>query len=660
LSANPTESRGASRLFLVGLLTGLTAALSPFPAHAAEEAAAATQSEPTALQSAFTAASLEFGVPVSVLLSVSYNVSRWEQHGGAPSVSGGYGPMHLTRVDSGQLAPLKDDEAAEAGTLDLDDPRFHTLEAAAQLLGVAPEQLQSDAAQNIRGGAALLAQYARYTLGREPTSAADWYGAVALYSGSSEQSLASDFADRVYATIREGRSRTTLDRQTVTLTAEPVSPNTDTVARLALRSSAGNASSDVECPQGMPCDFIPAAYARNLPSPTSYGNYDLAARPGDGLDIRYIVIHDTEVDYNGTLAIFTNSRSAASAHYLVRSTDGHTTQLVPTRHAAWHAGNWYVNAHSVGIEHEGVAIQGAAWYNEQLYHSSARLVRYLAKRFNVPLDRNHIVGHDNIPGTTNTTQGGMHWDPGPFWDWSHYMNLLRGGEGQPDADPRNADIVEIDPNFQTNAPAMTYCYTSANCTAVPEQPASFVYLYTAPSFSAPLISNPFITAPGSRANNWANKAVAGQLFYRAEKQGDWAAIYFSGQKAWFYNPHGVNTKSGRGVVITPKAGKVSVPLYGRAYPEAEAYPSTIRAQAIVPLNPYSIPAGQRYVAEGPFPSDYYYSPTYTPTVEGSNKQVVVGQTLYYQVSYNHRFAFVKASDVDVVSADSNGGGRLAQ
>jgi N-acetyl-anhydromuramyl-L-alanine amidase AmpD len=638
-------------------MTGLVATVSPLEARAAEDTASVQQTDATALQSAFTMAALEFRVPLSVLLSVSYNVSRWEQHGGAPSVSGGYGPMHLTRVDNAQIISRKDDETEEAGALDLDDPRYHTLEAAAQLLGVAPEELQRDAAQNIRGGAALLAQYARYTLGREPTSVADWYGAVALYSGSPEHFMAHDFADRVYATIREGKSRTTQDGQTVTLTAEAVTPDTSTAAGLSLRTSSNDRNGDIECPQGVPCDFIPAAYARNLPSPTSYGNYDLAIRPSDGLDIRYIVIHDTEVDYNTTLAIFTNSRSAAAAHYVVRSSDGHTTQMIPTRHIGWHAGNWYVNAHSIGVEHEGVAIQGAAWYNEQMYHASARLVRYLAKRFNVPLDRNHVVGHDNIPGTSNTNQGGMHWDPGPFWDWSHYMNLLRGGEGQPDSDPRNEDIVEIDPNFQTNSPAMTYCYTSTNCRDVPEQSASFVYLHTAPSFSAPLLPNPFITAPGTRANNWANKAVAGQLFYRADTEGDWDAIWFSGQKAWFYNPHRANSKSGRGVVITPKAGLASIPLFGRAYPEAAAYPPEIRPQALIPLTPYSIPAGQRYVAEGPFRSDYYYSPTYTPTVEGSNKRVIVGQTLYYQVSYNHRFAFVRASDVDVVPADSNGGGR---
>jgi N-acetyl-anhydromuramyl-L-alanine amidase AmpD len=656
LKANPVGSGGATRSFLKGVVTGLAVTFSSLPAHAAETAAPAQQSAAPSLQSAFTSAALEFRVPVSVLLSVSYNVSRWEHHKGAPSVSGGYGPMHLTRVDSAQLSPRKDDESSEAGAIDFNDPSFHTLEAAAQLLGVAPEQLQQDPAQNVRGGAALLAQYARYTLGREPSSAADWYGAVAMFSGSSDQAVALDFADTVYATIQQGLSRTTLDGETVTLTAEPITPNTGTVAALALRSSTSRTGSgDTECPEGLACDSVPAAYVQNSSRPTDYGNYDVAARPHDGLDIRYIVIHDTETTYNSTLALFTNPRYKASAHYVVRSSDGHVAQMVPTAHVAWHAGNWYVNAHSLGIEHEGVAIQGAAWYNEQLYRASARLVRHLAKKFNVPLDRAHIVGHDNIPGTITTNQGSMHWDPGPFWDWGHYMNLL-GGEDQHESEHHNKDILLIDPQFQTNTPAMTYCYTSSNCTAVPEQSASFVYLYTAPSLTAPLITNPFITAPGSRANNWANKAVAGQQFYRAEHRGDWDAIYFSGQKAWLYNPHHANTKSGRGVVITPKAGLASIPLYGRAYPEAAAYPTGINPQSIVPLTPYSIPAGQRYVAEGPFPSDYYYSPTYAPQVEGSDHRVVVGQTLYYQVSFNHRFAFVKASDVDVVPADEPGHG----
>ncbi|GDY67449.1 hypothetical protein SAV14893_068420 [Streptomyces avermitilis] len=50
----------------------------------------------TRLQRAFADAAAEYRVPQSVLLGVSYLQSRWDTHDGAPSVIGGYGPMHLT------------------------------------------------------------------------------------------------------------------------------------------------------------------------------------------------------------------------------------------------------------------------------------------------------------------------------------------------------------------------------------------------------------------------------------------------------------------------------------------------------------------------------------------------------------------------------------
>jgi hypothetical protein len=37
----------------------------------------------------------EFGVPVRLLLAISYNQSRWERQGGAASVDGGFGLMDL-------------------------------------------------------------------------------------------------------------------------------------------------------------------------------------------------------------------------------------------------------------------------------------------------------------------------------------------------------------------------------------------------------------------------------------------------------------------------------------------------------------------------------------------------------------------------------------
>ncbi len=593
-------------------------------------------------QAAFAAAAKEFGVPEGILLGVSYNVSRWETHGGAPSFAGGYGPMHLTQVSAAQLGG-KGDDAARVSRPDPSDPALHTLDAAAQLLGLSPDTLKHDPAQNIRGGAALLAAYARDTVGAIPASAADWYGAVAKYSGSQEAAVALDFADTVYGTIQQGASRTTNDGQAVTLRADKVTPNKATANALQLRNSKHTGSA--ECPNGLACEFIPAAYVLNNPDdPSDYGNYDLANRPADGLDIRYIVIHDTEVNYAGTLAIFQNPFAYVSSHYVIRASDGHIAQMVETKNVAWHAGNWYVNGHAIGLEHEGFAIEGATWYSEQMYHASAKLVRYLAQKYNIPLDRAHIIGHDDIPYPTQA-QYLMHWDPGPFWDWAHYMELL-GASINPSGGDNGGNIVTIRPNFTTNIQSVLDCEGD---TAVAPQPSSFVYLRTAPSADAPYITNPYLSGDPLCANNWGDKASTGQMFYRFATEGDWDGIYFGGGQAWFYNPgHNTNTVPGNGTLVTPKAGQASIPVYGRAYPEASAYPPGTSYQAVVPIGLYSIPAGQIYVAFGPFKSDYYWAPTYAPTLEESDHVVVEGQTEYYQIFFNHRFVFVMASDVDAL------------
>ena len=83
-----------SSLIAALLFVGILCMVAP-----AGAAPAAPVPAPSALQAAFTAAAREFGVPERVLLAVSYNVSRWDTHAGAPSVAGGYGPMHLIHVD---------------------------------------------------------------------------------------------------------------------------------------------------------------------------------------------------------------------------------------------------------------------------------------------------------------------------------------------------------------------------------------------------------------------------------------------------------------------------------------------------------------------------------------------------------------------------------
>jgi N-acetyl-anhydromuramyl-L-alanine amidase AmpD len=139
-----------------------------------------------------------------------------------------------------------------------------------------------------------------------------------------------------------------------------------------------------------------------------------------------IVIHDTEGRFIGSVRALQNARREASAHFVV-SRRGQVVQLVPVPDVAWHAGNRAWNLHSIGIEHEGWANRRGS-YTEAEYRASAQLVAYLAHRWGIPLDRRHIVGHDEVPDPRHRGLfGGVshHTDPGPYWNWPHYMTLVR-------------------------------------------------------------------------------------------------------------------------------------------------------------------------------------------------------------------------------------------
>ncbi len=617
---SPTPSTSTSRP---------TRSTSPHPAGAAATTG-------TDLQSAFAAAAREFGVPEGILLAVSYNESRWEHHHGEPSTEGGYGLMHLTDVP----------DSSQTGTRQ-SDSRHHTLLTAAKLLATSPDTLKRDPAQNIRGGAALLAQYAKDTVGAIPRETGDWYGAVAMYRGSPVAAVSLGFADAVFATLRRGQTGVTSDGQEIALAPENVKPNRRTADHLLKELSP---DVPVECPSGLTCTFVPAIYQLNdANNPADYGDYDLATRPGRGLTIQYIVIHDTEGVFTDAIKTFQDPTQNLSANYVIRSEDGLIIQMVPTQDVAHHAGNWYVNTHALGIEHEGIALEGATWYSEPLYQASARLVRYLAEKYDVPLDRAHIIGHDEVPGLTPDDQTRQHWDPGPFWDWAHYLELL-DAPLKPGADSR---IVTIAPRFAANTPAVSRRCDASGCDDLPAQAANFVYLRQAPSFSAPLIADAALTTlqttPGqgtTRADDWGDKAVTGQQFYLADSRGDWDAIWFGGQKAWFYNPGRASTLSGHGTLVSPREGRSAIPVFGAAYPEATAYPPNVTPVPIVPLD-YSISAGQVYVATGVVPTDYYDAMTYA--TDPSGYAVVKGRIQYYQIFFNHRLAFVRADDVDTLT-----------
>ncbi|MBK3525145.1 MULTISPECIES: N-acetylmuramoyl-L-alanine amidase [Streptomyces] len=157
-------------------------------------------------------------------------------------------------------------------------------------------------------------------------------------------------------------------------------------------------------------DYPPAEWR-----PASTANYTVSDRPG-AYAIDRVIIHVTQETYSDALAIFADPQKKVSAHYVVRSADGHVAQCVREADVAWHAGNWGYNTRSVGIEHEGW-VDRPEYFTDALYQQSARLTAAICAKYGIPRDREHIIGHYQVPGTDHT-------DPGPGWDWVRYIRMV--------------------------------------------------------------------------------------------------------------------------------------------------------------------------------------------------------------------------------------------
>lgn len=645
LMSHSVRLRGPSRRLAAGA-TAL-AAIGALALGSAGQAAASPPSgadQAATRSAAFAQASRDFGVPQSLLEALSYSQTLWDAHPGQHNTDGGYGPMNLIDgtlfIDNGAG---KDSTAEQPTAVD-------SLGRAATILGVDRSVLRTNATANIRGGAALLAQDQK-SLGLPTGATTDpgqWYAAVAELSGSGAQNTAKTFADDVYSALGDGASRTTDDGTRVTMAAQHTTPKTAQLSKLRLTSLPSNPN--IECPPGLACEWVPAPYEKYGAASGDYGNYDKAARDTPaGPKVDYIVIHDTEGSWDTSLQLVQDP-TYLGWHYTVRSSDGLIAQHIATKNVGWHAGNWYINAHSIGIEHEGFAAQGATWYSESLYRNSARLVRYLAKKWNIPLDRAHIIGHDNVPGINAANVASMHWDPGPYWNWEHYFDLLRAPLDARHGLP-SRHIVRILPGFDNNQQPVTGCTTAG--VACDRQGTNFVYLHTQPDADSPLVSD--VDMHGSNPSTTdvadvAARATAGQDFAVADRSGDWTAIWYLGQKSWFYNPKTQPTAIAySGFLVLPKPGVAAVTTYGRAYPETAAYPAGIPDQGTAPLD-YKLLAGQAAVlSDAGVETDYYRAVTYD-TPPPADHIDIRGTTKYLQISFGHRIMYVKASDVVVLPA----------
>ncbi|HET7571290.1 MAG TPA: Ig-like domain-containing protein [Gaiellaceae bacterium] len=158
--------------------------------------------------------------------------------------------------------------------------------------------------------------------------------------------------------------------------------------------------------------------------PASAANYTNAHRPSSA--IKLVVIHVTESSAAGAISWFRNPKAQASANYVVAKT-GAITETVRDQDIAWHAGNWRINSESIGIEHEGYTYRNGS-ITDREYRASARLVAYELRHYLLPIDRKHIIGHNQVPDPNHAGLfGGFahHTDPGPHWKWTRYLSYVR-------------------------------------------------------------------------------------------------------------------------------------------------------------------------------------------------------------------------------------------
>ncbi|GAA3295886.1 N-acetylmuramoyl-L-alanine amidase [Streptomyces cinereospinus] len=147
----------------------------------------------------------------------------------------------------------------------------------------------------------------------------------------------------------------------------------------------------------------------------SSANWRRADRPAD-YTIDMVIVHVTQGSFDSAVKVFQDPEHGAASHYVVRA-DGHVTQMIRELDVAYHAGNRAYNERSIGIEHAGF-VDRPQDFTDAMYAASARLTAGICARYGIPVDREHIIGHVEVPGTDHT-------DPGEHWDWDRYMRLVR-------------------------------------------------------------------------------------------------------------------------------------------------------------------------------------------------------------------------------------------
>ncbi len=386
-------------------------------------------------------------IPRGVLEAIAYVETRWSHVAPDPAGAGhrhvpaSYGVMGLYRGEGFA------NQVAEG----------------AKLLGASERLVMADPETNILAAAALLDRAARQdpAAGSRDGGVEAMAGALARYAGYGSgdgniQGFArQSFAYEVLQTLARG-----VREQGIQVPALPVEmERAFAPGRLALLAAPAlkmdfdrdsvAATDDPVPPQSGPKsgDRGPARapevgkaaldFGEALWNPAHSSNYSTA---GNGTSA--VIMHTIEGSYASAISWFKNPAANVSAHYVIRRSDGQITQMVREHHQAWHAA--YHNHYTIGIEHDGRAADAGNW-SSAMVNASARLTRSICARRPVNCasawqgpgyDYWHVVPDSvRIKGHGMLTSNQNRYDPGRYFPWASFYQLINNGAPPPAATP---------------------------------------------------------------------------------------------------------------------------------------------------------------------------------------------------------------------------------
>ena len=358
------------------------------------------------ITNSFDKAAQKYNVPVDLLKSISYSETRFSNIIEKPEDRG------------------PNQQPAVYGIMGLrnDDWFGHSLTEGAKIIGASPERVAINEELNIEAAAALLSAIAD-SLNIDRSNLNNWRPVLEKFSGIPQTDVKPFYSYGVFDAMSKGEKLKGIaiaQHNDITMSQFPdyVSPK---VKKQKVRSVQS-------------ADYPPAVWE---PSPNYYSDSNFHQL--------FLVVHDTEGPFAGSLSWLRNPNANASAHYIIRSSDGYVVQMVREKYAAWHVNCW--NRLMLGVEHEGY-VNNPSYFTEAMYKSSSALYRHLAKTYNIPVNRDRIIGHDEhnnqtwvnwVENTWNKQHSNYafdptcnsHTDPGPYWNWNHFLNLINTGATRP-------------------------------------------------------------------------------------------------------------------------------------------------------------------------------------------------------------------------------------